>query len=266
MASMLNMNYLKNVQGSILDRKNIPFATKAMKHNHVLNFFKEQGYRFFNYSIFDLGNKKTITQPTFWVHDTRPITRQTLLYRLNRDMGYHLVTTLKIKPVNAFPVEQDLENNELVYNKTLEVSRDTTSPKFVYTHLVMPHHPYYYDSLGNKTPLASLTQLHGFNKAAAASYLVYANKKLLALIDTINANSRIPPIIILASDHGFREISGDKDKKTMFLNLNAVFFPNKDYRHFYKGMSNVNLFRIVMNAQFRQQLNLLTDSTVYLKD
>jgi hypothetical protein len=148
----------------------------------------------------------------------------------------------------------------------MEVSRNTTSPKFVYTHLVMPHHPYYYDSLGNKTPLADLTQLHGFDKAAAASYLVYSNKKLLALIDTIQLNSRNPPIIILASDHGFREMTTDKDKKTMFLNLDAVFFPNKDYRSFYKGMSNVNLFRIILNTQFRQQLNLLTDSTVYLKD
>jgi hypothetical protein len=105
MASLLNMNYLNNVQGSILDRQNIPSATRAMKHSQVLNFFREQGYHFFNYSIFDLADKKTITHPTFWIRDTRPLTRQTFLYRLNRDLGYHLVTTLRVKTANPFPVE-----------------------------------------------------------------------------------------------------------------------------------------------------------------
>ena len=255
MGSVLNMNYLKNVSGSIQDKKNIPAGSKALKNNQVLDFLQKQGYTFFNHSHLDFKGNPSLAKPTFWINDTRPLTQQTFLSRLNRDLGFHLVTTFKIRPANPFPAGLDLQNNNLLFSETIKIASDkTTGPKFVYTHLIMPHHPYYFDSLGNQTELSRLTKEFAFDKAAAMSYIVYANKKYLELADTIMARSANPPIIILISDHGFREIKEDKDKKSMFLNLDAVFFPDKNYAGFYKGMSNVNLFRVILNSQFRQQL------------
>jgi len=267
MGSILNLNYLANIKGSIQNKDNIPAGNKILKDNQVLKFLRQQGYEFYNYSLFDLKNSKAITKPTFWINDTRPITMQTFLSRLNRDLGFHLISTLNIRPADSYPPDQDLKNNELVFAETIKTSANRKQgPKFVYTHLVMPHHPYYFDSTGRKTPLENLTKLYAFDKAAAVSYLVYSNKKYLELIDSILVHSIKPPVIMLVSDHGFREITEVKDRHTSFLNLNAVLIPGNDYSGFYKGMSNVNLFRVILNSGFRQQLPILKDSTIFIED
>lgn len=267
MASTLNMNYLGKVSGSISDSKNPPLGSLALKNNQVLVFLKRQGYLFFNYSLFNFKKKPSPAIPTFLINDTRPITNQTLLSRLKKDLGYHVVTTLKIKLPGSRPVDLDLRNNLYLTRETIKTVRQKTqAPKFVYTHLVMPHNPYYFDSLGNKTEYTRLTHEYGFDKKAFISYLVYANKRYLELVDSIRSGSGRPPVIILMGDHGFRELTDSSQRKSEFRNLCAVLLPGKEYARFYPEMSNVNIFRLILNAQFRQQLPLLKDSTVYLKD
>ena len=139
-------------------------------------------------------------------------------------------------------------------------------PKFVYTHLVIPHYPYYFDSTGKSIPYEKLTEDLAFNKEAFISYLKYSNNQLLNLTDYILATSKKPPVIILMSDHGFREFKEATDKKYHFLNLNAIYFPDRNYSSFYKGMSNINQFRILFNSQFGQQLSLLKDSSSFLSE
>jgi len=94
--------------------------------------------------------------------------------------------------------------------------------------------------------------------------LKYSNRKLLELIDHIRKNSPRPPVIILMSDHGFRQLPEGSDQKYYFMNLNAVYLPNGNYAGFYDGMSNVNQFRVILNSQFNQKLPLLKDSTSFL--
>ena len=267
MSSLLNFNYLRTVSGSIRDIQNIPAGSKVLKNSLVLRFFKNEGYSFYNFSPFDFVDNRTKTKPTFWINDTRPVTSQTFLSRLNRDLGYHLVTTFKVRPINPYPIDQDLKNNEILYAETIKAAKTTSkTPKFIYTHLTMPHNPYYYDSTGTAIPLDKLTKEYAFDRKAAVQYIVYTNRKFLSLIDTILASSPKPPIILLLSDHGFREIKEEEYRNTMFLNLNTVYFPDKDYTGFYRGMSNVNLFRLLLNKYFGQKLPFLKDSAIFLSD
>ena len=76
------------------------------------------------------------------------------------------------------------------------------------------------------------------------------------------------PIVLLMSDHGFREFRDEEkvDHKYQFMNLNAVLLPGKDYKNFYKGISAVNQFRAVLNTEFGQELPLLKDSCSYLTE
>ena len=69
------------------------------------------------------------------------------------------------------------------------------------------------------------------------------------------------------SDHGFREFIADSvDHSYHYMNINAIYLPNKQYQAFYKGMSNVNQFRILLNTEFNQRLPILKDSTSFLKE
>ena len=129
---------------------------------------------------------------------------------------------------------------------------------------MIPHHPYYFDSSGHSASYKMLNDDYAFNRKAFISYLKYANKKFLELIDTILASSVVPPIILLMSDHSFREFGETVDDKYHFLNLNTVFLPDSNYSGFYKGQTNVNQFRIILNSQFGQHLPLLKDSTSFL--
>lgn len=261
------MNYLGSVKGSIRDLRNIPAGRKAFRQGQVPAYLQSLGYRFYNFSHLDFNGHPSPATPTFWINDTRPVSNQTFLSRLNRDLGYHLMTTFRIRPVNPFPRDLDLQNNELLYKETLRTVRlRSATPKFVYTHLIMPHHPYYFDSTGNRIPDDSLNRAFAFNRQAAVQYIFYTNRKLLALVDSIRLRSPSPPIIILMSDHGFREIKEEYNKPSMFLNLQAIWIPGGEYPPFYKGMSNINFFRLFLNRQFRQSLPLLKDSTIFLTD
>ncbi len=128
----------------------------------------------------------------------------------------------------------------------------------------MPHHPYYFDRDGKALPFDSLLEGRQQNRNNYTSYLQYCNKKILQLADDILKTSSSPPIIILSGDHGFRYFQEKEDRKYCFMNLSAVYLPDGNYSHFYSGMSAVNLFPIIFNTQFQQQIPLQKDSTIYL--
>jgi hypothetical protein len=49
-----------------------------------------------------------------------------------------------------------------------------------------------------------------------------------------------------------------------FPNLNAIYFPDKNYKDLYSEMSPVNTFRVIFNNYFGQHLPLLKDSSVFV--
>ncbi len=270
MASMFDMDYLPGISGNHSSRHDLSISFNTLKKSKALQYFLNQGYEFYNYSVFDFKHHPSPATPSFIPRKTIPITSQTFLYRLRRDLGYHLITTLKLKSAISKLYYTDLYNNEKIYELTMAIgAKKTTNPKFVYTHLVMPHYRYYFDSKGQPAPFEKITDdNYCTDKSAYTEYLQYTNGKLLALIDNIAKSAEKPPVIILLSDHGYHQFTGKEadtiDKKYYFMTLNAVYFPGGNYSAFYDSMSNVNQFRVILNSLFRQQLPLLKDSTILL--
>ena len=265
-ASLLNMNYLEGIRGSNSDKNDIAICNNTLLKSNVVRFFTSHGYTFYNNAIFDFHDNNSVARPTFMAGKTKLITSQTLLYRLWRDLGFHLATTLKlgfiVKDLRYF----DLRNNTKLYERTLQAAADTTTRKFVYTHLMMPHYPYYFDSAGTAVPYSSLTDEQPFDKKAFLGYLQYANRQYLSLVDSILAKSKKPPLIIIMSDHGFRELRDPVDSAFFFANFNALRLPAGRYQDFYPGVSLVNQFRIILNTEFEQRLPLLPDSTHFIRE
>jgi hypothetical protein len=86
------------------------------------------------------------------------------------------------------------------------------------------------------------------------------------LVDTIQKNTNRSAVIILMGDHGYRANTNDGDRSHYFKNLNAVYFPDKNYHLFTDSITGVNQFRVILNSLFKQNLPLLKDSTFFLTD
>lgn len=268
-ASLFNMSYLTEFSGNPYSQDELAKTLAILKENRILHYLLSQGYSFYNYSMFDFTGHPSPVSPTFIPLKNILITSQTFTNRIRRDVGFHLVTRFKTKKVFSNFYYTDLNNNNKLYELTKSIaSKKSKHPKFVYTHLVMPHFHYYFDKKGEPTPLEKIMDnYYSRNKTAYIEYLQYANEKLLALIDHIKKSAEKPPIILLMSDHGYRQFNkGEQvDSKYYFMNINSILIPGNNYSGFYDGLSNVNQFRVLLNSQFNLHLPLLKDSVSFLQ-
>lgn len=263
MASLLEMNLLKDIDTNSRSFNNHRLSLKAINDNQLLDFLKVNDYDLKNYSIFQVGGQLPFEKTHFFKTGTDLVTGQTLLSRINRDIRFNLVTKLKYKSDEQWIIEEELRANEGLFERSMqEASAVSEKPRFVYTHLLMPHYPYYFDRNGKRNSL-TLVDSEKYNPQKYIEYLQYANKKFILLIDEILLNSEKPSVIILMSDYGFR---GDSSKrKYQFMTLNSIYLPGGQYEGFYKGMSNVNQFRVLLNTIFDKKLPLRKDTSIYIK-
>lgn len=275
--SYSNYNYTPFAIGSILDMNYIDLTQKyrgtqsltksysVIKENRLLQFFQSHNYKFYNLSIFDFEGQPAPINKGLIPVKTRLITSQTIISRFNRDLRFHIITGLKSKKELKKWTYSTLKNNELIYNATKKLAeKETSYPKFIYTHLELPHYPYYYDKNGKEQPFEKLTEDNQIDQKAYLEYLQYGNQKLLELIDHILKKSSKPPIIILMGDHGFRHFTQKVENKYHFLNLCSIYTPERNYRGFKDSLAGVNFFRALLNQNFGQKLNYLKDSTIYM--
>lgn len=263
MSSLFNMTYVNNLEQNVVTQRDMFTCRELIKNNNLLLFLRKKGYQTFNYSPFDFDDKESFVINPFFASKKKLFTSQTFVNRFWRDLGYHFLSKKKIK---AEKDKHKYNNIKIDSSSRIIAAKKYTNPKFVYIHLSMPHHPYYFDSKGKESLYNTVTYSYPEEKKDYVQYLLYANKRLLSLIDHIKGGTQVSPIIILMSDHGYRQFTETVDPKYYFMTLNAVCLPNEDYSGFYDGMSNVNQFRILLNSQFGQKLPLLKDSTTFLKE
>jgi hypothetical protein len=265
LASTLKMNYL-DLNSIKENPKDLNYCFKNINSNPVIDFFKELNYKIYNFSIFRFDNIPPLENSQFFEVGPGIINSQTLLGRIKRDIAFNLITKYKFEWAMRFVVEKEVQKTEHLYQETLEISNTNSSlPKFIYTHLMMPHYPYYLDSAGNFNYYNSITEENWSSKQNYLGYLQYCNDKLIKLVDHILLNSVKPPIILLMGDHGFREFSSKEEfRKYYFMNLNAILLPNKNYSCFKEEISNVNEFRCLLNSGFNQNFKLVSDTTFFI--
>jgi hypothetical protein len=260
-ASTLNMDYLDMSSSQPV----LSHTYETIRDNRFLSFLQHHNYRFYNYSYFDFKGQPSYTRETFLPNKTRLITGQTFLSRVRKELRFLLVTKLKSGSEIRKDAYFSRDNNEKLYGLTLTtVDQKIDKPKFVLTHLMMPHYPYYYDRNGNEFPFETLIEGNQTNREHYTEYLQYANTRLLGLIDHILASSPRPPLIILMGDHGFRHFNEKVDPKYYFCNLVSVHLPGNDYTAFTDSLTNVNLLRTVLNTSFGQHLPYLKDTTIIM--
>jgi hypothetical protein len=268
MASLLNMDYIKGIKNvEAVTPEDYSNSYTLIKENEVMRYFDQQGYEIRNYSIFDLAGHPTIVKQSFLPLNTMLITDRTLIPSLRKDIGWVFINNF---PLNLFFKDyflKERKNNDQLINLVKQTaSEEKVRPVFVYAHFELPHAPFFFDKKGiardNKIVYGEFV-----GNAPVGSYLeyvTYTNTRIQEMVNVILEKDPTAAMILLG-DHGYRRADVSTTKR-LFQNLNAVYFPDKNYGFLYDSISNVNEFRAVFNKLFGQQFLLQRDSTILLRD
>jgi len=265
-ASTLNMDYLDIPNPRACTVKDYSACVSSIRNNRICSMLEALGYEIVNYSIFDLDKNPSPVVEDFLPLKTKLITSQTFLSRIRKDLFYHLLTgKFEIPWLSSDLIYTTYHNNEKIINATLKESMSVSvKPKFVYSHIEMPHPPFYYSQDRKQTDRNVLVEEN--NKLSPSSYLGYLPKTNLVikqLVNSIITNAKRPVVIILMGDHGFRT---RQPEPYHFRNQNAVYTSFSTDNWFDPNISNVNEFRVLSNHLFQTSFSLLKDSTVFLRD
>jgi hypothetical protein len=146
-------------------------------------------------------------------------------------------------------------------------------PKFVFAHLMSPHPPILYGSDGSERgPWPCFPERcniwnggHGEPAAdivaATVGQIEWINASILSTVDQIQRASDRPPVIVLMSDHGYRQDLYDKDETLRsFL---AVSTPNRPGL-FPSDATPVNILPRLLNAYAGTTIALSSEESYWI--
>ena len=267
MASLLNMTYLDQVaaaQGP--DSSSYAPVNAMVDHSAVARFLKDRGYL-----TAQLGSQYYLTAHSS-AADVNPVFGrtsdfQTVLYQstilpaIAGRLGFEDAFTER-------KVNDEAYRWELATFPTL---RDLAGPKFVLTHLFLPHHPWIVDDKGAYISAAADRKRTPAERYDAQWRAV--DRQVRAMLEPLlQGPVATRPIIILTTDEGpnpegMATIDGDLDWShatdaqldQKFAIFAAYYLPGVDSSALSRTMSSVNAFRFVFNRYFDAGLPLLPD-------
>ncbi|HEY0355053.1 MAG TPA: sulfatase-like hydrolase/transferase, partial [Flavisolibacter sp.] len=264
MASIFSMNYLQLGSDKSNDLENQNTCLRIINQNQVISTLKKFDYEFVNLSMFDFaGEPNEVDENEFYSTREKLVTSQTFTGRLQKDLWFHTVLSFKWNwAIRDYQhgLEEQLKEQ---FEKTASAGISASKPRFVYTHFIMPHYPYLYNEKGQSLPIDKV--LNG-GKEEYLGFLKYANQFTIDLVDEILKNDKTDPVIIIMSDHGFTKYGPPTDDSYYFQNIVNLRMPSNMLDQVPDSISNVNVFRSVLNVQFGQKMPLLKDSTILLKE
>ena len=160
------------------------------------------------------------------------------------------------------PMVSRFKDNILYTFEKVADLADVPSPKFVFAHIMLPHMPFVFDESGR---LNDTRYLYNWNYYLG-SY-VFATRKTQELIDKLlrSSDPGNPPIIIIQSDHGARNMAAeDPDSVTLpdypddykYEILNALLLPGLDTSLLAEDFAPINTFPLIFNTYFGDELPL----------
>lgn len=173
----------------------------------------------------------------------------------------------------SLKADYDVQRHKMV--ATLEALKHISqenSPQFVFSHVMIGHPPFLFDSDGNPVNPSREMRFdtkHYFQSLITKDQFLtgyrdqidYLTPMVLETVDGILKNSDEPPIIILMGDHGPGFFYASTWERMSILN--AYFFPDGHTDKLYQGITPVNSFRVIFNTYFGTQIPLANDISNY---
>ncbi len=266
LSSSLNMNYLDQVVPDAIKKgdPNSPNEFYLELSNSIQDSLVRQTFEARGYKTISIQNDVWWTQwsdadyfitdksrPYEMVTNFNKITSFEILFlrttalRVFQEVGIKWLSPLVQKV--EFPEKQHADLVLLAFDELNHVPQNIPGPKFIFAHILSPHDPYVFTPDGDFV-ITTNPDLGYPNQ------IQYLNKRILALVDNIIANSKTPPIIILQGDHG-------KDNEVRLANFTAIYFPDGKNVVLYPTITPVNIFRLLFDNYFGENLPLLPDKS-----
>ena len=262
LTSSLNMEYVNYFTDAVgVDSSDRKISYLLYSNNNVMNIFKS-----FNYTL---------------VH-THPFPDYIKLPGLeicNNIPSYNQFQILFLRSTILYPIMIILDYSHTdralcQFSELSTLHNSTTAPFFAYVHILLPHSPYVFGPAGEIKEIqrydTKTTQKH---KLGYIDQVQFVNKKIIETIDKILLESRFPPIIILQGDHGtttllnkYSDNWDNQNNKSMTERmsiLNAYYLPDQNTELIYDSITPVNSFRLILNAYFNTNYELLEDRNYF---
>lgn len=291
MASLLNLDYLEALSkgGEVSNTTTNP--RQLIAENRVGKFLQSLGYTYIH-----LGS--------WWEGDFRvPFANE----NINKGfMSEFMLNLFKKTAIYPAAYHYDFFNDRYMDWKRMRYQFDEMAkipkrkePTFTFFHLGAPHGPYVFHADGSfiesleEPLLITLDDEQVKNPELHRKYypgqLTYVTERLIALVETILAESEIPPIIIIQSDHGsslFKRSDPDY-RRNKLKNFSAFFLPplrssskaSQDKQGLpvrqadfagqaddwlWEDITPVNTFRVIFNYYFGTDYEMLPDRSYAL--
>lgn len=271
LASSLNLRHLDTLPDIVgKDSSDNNPVFQMVQNNMVAQYLKDQGYHF-------------IYSGDWWepTRVNRLADRNINLYADSDEFLRKYGETTILNPIFnyifkkgdilGFSDNRVRDNHIYKFAELKKVAKDP-SPKFVLVHMLIPHSPYVLD----KNCEAVWTDSDNKDSQEYIEQLQCTNTHLLGIIDSILADSKTPPVIILQSDEGpfkvdemnkhgegidWTTVSSDALRHHMHI-LNAYHVPawqDDPEAVLYPRITPVNTFRLLFNTYFGTQFSVLED-------
>ncbi len=268
LSSTLNMQYVQDFDPAHLNDFGL---TDKLVHSRVRKLLESRGYHTVTFANvhWDFSDADVFLDfpNPFFSPFLQPIEGMLLEQSMLRALT-DLSPTLRNLMANFLnsPVRNHYQQQLSIIDRLPEAMQ-VASPKFVFVHIEKPHGPFVFDPDGNllqedayyRDAFYSAISREYFEKGYTQQ-IEFLNKRMLLFLADLLKNSKTPPIVLLAGDHGLGE---EKDLGSRLNNLLAVYFPDQDYSLLNQNITPVNIFRAAFSQYLGEQLPLLPDRTYY---
>jgi hypothetical protein len=285
LASMLNWTYLEDLPVELEERgKDRTLPTAMIENNRAMRSLKAAGYQFFfipsaypqtaanRYAdrLVAPRGAGPSAYPEFlvaWVASTpaRPLIGVVcLLARCRADL----------LPFQPEPAERIRWKFELLGDLAGQ-----PGPKFVFAHLIVPHHPYVFKpDCSPRARVLLLAADSASERQIRSEYVEQVqcvNRQVLALVDRLVADAHQPPVIILQADHGHGRFPGignppplqeaDPERVAERTDIFAAYYmPGAEGEAgLYDSITPINVFPAVLRHYFGASIPPLEDRIYY---
>ncbi|MFA6384620.1 MAG: sulfatase-like hydrolase/transferase [Candidatus Omnitrophota bacterium] len=260
LASSLNMEYVNYLEGVIGQGNDRRILYGMIRESKLKDYLRERGYRILHFGMWWPPGKN------------------------EKSLGFDLLRDKCFSPFSLALMERSILNifydyyfasviKNVTYNTFDAVAKvpGLKGPTFTFAYFYGMHAPFVFEADGQVIGSYAAVEYSKDKRKAARLFmgqLDFYNAMLARLIDDILSKSRIPPVIVLQSDHGlqFAECSQAGFKSCIqqrMRNFSAYYLPDNGSDLVYDSITPVNSFRLILKRYFNAEMELLNDRCFY---